>query len=244
MEDVPVLSPTIPYEEPRQKIDNEDDDTLPEPPFSSYLDMRPRRRRDSTFINSTTTDTSSALELPIRAKPLFPKPPKRKFEDASPVRRTSFGGDDEFSEAFAFNVTSTAGSEKSVTRNCEAAADEVLRRLSNETWSTVEEGNRRLSGGTSSSNEDKKETPTSSSEEIREPVEGTGSSRRRSSLAHIPRIFSPPADTEDLADPAIDFAPRPRKSSSTSATAPRKALGPSKHTLYSDYLWDPLIMYF
>lgn len=261
MEDVPILSPTHSY---TPQEDNDSDNELPEPPFSAYLDMRPRRRRDSSFINTATTklspSKSSPLNLPIRTSksaspPAENKPPKRKFEfeEMSPEPRLSFGGE-AVEEPFTFRVPEKR--EKNIpTASAEAAADEVLRRLSSEPWSKVEEGNRRLSGG-SESGESLKENKPAEERRLLAPVpmEPVEERRKRISLAgvsgNLMPVLAPPErkdrfEIEEVGE--IDFAPKPRKSSSSAlAPAPRKALGtktanvgPMKQPLLGEKNSDP-----
>lgn len=257
MEDVPILSPrrTHTCTGPTTVDGNDSDNDAHDPPLSALLDMRPRRRRrDSTFINSSiTTATSSSeasptklstLDLPIRTSrpspPAENKPPKRKFEltDISPVadgRRISFditgeGGDD----AFLFKTSERREGEKAIPgTNAEAAADEVLRRLSSEPWIKVEEGNRRLSGGSESGESGKENKRT----EEKSAALGFGGiveeRKKRVSLAGVSGnvLLAPQLekrtvfDAEEFAE--IDLAPKPRKDKSSigGAGAQRKALG-------------------
>ncbi|KAF8421946.1 hypothetical protein EV426DRAFT_178601 [Tirmania nivea] len=259
MEDVPILSPSHVHTctAPTTVDENDSDNDPPEPSFSAFLDMRPRHRRDSTFINSSiTTATSSSrtspsklstLDLPIRTSRLSPpienKPPKRKFEltDISPVgegRRISFGiigagegGDD----AFMFRAPERRERETTPSTNAEAAADEVLRRLSCEPWSKVEEGNRRLSGGSESGESGKENKRVEEKSTVLGFGEMIEERKKRVSLAGVSGnvLLAPPVekkeqavfDTEKFAE--IDLALKPRKdrSSIDGVGAQRKALG-------------------
>lgn len=254
MEDVPILSPTHTHTPASPAHDNDSDNELPpEPTFSSFLDMRPRRRRDSTFINSTAKlsprNETSPLDPPIRTfRPdqstlSEDRPPKRKFQfedNSSPHRRISFGV--ETDDIFTFRIAEKQENFSS-TASAEAAADEALRRLSSEPWSKVAEGNRRLSGDSESGNSHKENKQSLAEEKsvlspvVLEPVEER---KKRISLAGVSANVAPvltpqqpqPQPTEkfnpkDVGE--IDLAPKPRRasisSSSTNTTVPRKALG-------------------
>ncbi|KAF8474861.1 hypothetical protein BDZ91DRAFT_281884 [Kalaharituber pfeilii] len=262
IEDVPILPPAHRYDGPSpgsDKDDNEnenenekggkdeDEDTYPDPPFSAYLDIRPRRRRDSTIAKSslksttTTTITTTTFNLPIRSKldSSPTKPTKRKFEDTtSPERRISFG-EDEVSETFTFRVPEksvgtvaipTAGNEKTLKSGSDGAANEVLRRLNSETWSVLEgeEGNEKLCGGDKNASNES----TGNGESKKEKVEP----KREEEEESAKKEAAPAATDENkrgskftsivLPDDcsALDMVPKPKKSNTS--TAQRMALGP------------------
>ena len=151
-------------------------------------------------------------------------------------RRISFGitgegGDD----AFMFRASGRREREKATpSTNAEAAADEMLRRLSSEPWSKVEEGNRRLSGGSESGEsgkENKRAEEKSATLSFGEIVEER---KKRVSLAGVSGnvLLAPPVEKERAVFDAEEFAeidlvlkPKKDRSSIGGAGAQRKALG-------------------
>ena len=144
---------------------------------------------------------------------------------------TGEGGDD----VFMFRASERRERGKSTpSTNAEAAADEMLRRLSSEPWSKVEEGNRRLSGGSESgeSGKENKRAEEKSALAFGEVVEER---KKRVSLAGVSgNVLLAPLgekqeravfDAEEFA--GIDLAPKPRigRSSMGGAGTQRKALG-------------------
>lgn len=264
IEDVPVLTPTYPSS---PKIQHSiDDGDLLEPSISSYLNVRPRRRRDSTFIPSNC-NTISSIDFPIHptldASPES-KPPKRKFEfeDSSPQRRMSFGGASTIDEAFTYKVLSDRREQSTLTKELEnyveAAADVVSGRLGIGPWSAVD-ADRRLSGKSDGGESHKENKPQDegNSTYLLTSLDKAEERKKRISLAGVSGnampVLSPPQlqreciDPEEFAD--IGVALKPRKGTTTAAS--RKVLGPktansgpaasSQKPTISEPFSDPLV---